>query len=256
MKKGRLLQEVVLLQKIYRVSTEEAGKFLKNIIEDLDCSLTDISVTENGWVRVQVSGRDEMVVVRLLRRRCGLAPISVANVKHFSTFRGRVTFSGRSRTEAFVDVGAFSPNPVYARIPLRTLQGQLVGGHKLAMQRIEEMFVLLDNLPLEVRVMKVDVETLTAELTEKQLGIFGHWVDERFDRLIVLGVPIGGVLRAIDRARLEGDVLCVESLGLLEHAVICKLGTDAVGLVPRLGRWMPSGVLGVFSPRSVLRVVS
>jgi hypothetical protein len=255
-KKGAFLQEVVLLQKIYRVSTEEAEKFLKKIIGDLDCSLTGLSVVENGWVRVQVSGRDEMVVVRLLRRECGLAPVSVANVERFSTFRGRVIFSGRSRTEAFVDVGAFSPNPVYAKIPLRTLQGQLVDGRKLALQRIEEMFVLLDNLPLEVRVTRVDVETLAAELTERQVGIFGHWVGERFDRLIVLGVSIGGVVEAVERARLEGDVLGVESLGLLEHVVICKLGTDAVGLVPRLGRWISRGVLGVFSPRAVLRIVS
>lgn len=248
------MQEVVLLQKIYKVSIEEAEKFLKKILGDLDCSLTGLSAVENGWLRVQVSGRDERVVVRLLKKECGLAPISVANVEHFSTFRGRVIFSGRSRTEAFVDVGAFSPNPVYAKIPLRTLQGQLVDGRKLALQRIEEMFVLLDNLPLEVRVVRVDVETLAAELTERQVGIFGRWVDERFDRLIVLGVPIGGVMRAVERARLEGDVLGVESLGLLEHVIVCKLGTDAVGLVPRLGRCMPSGGLGVFSPRAVLRM--
>ena len=256
MKKGAFVQEVVLLQKIYKVSIEEAEKFLKKILGDLDCSLTGLSAVENGWLRVQVSGRDERVVVRLLKKECGLAPISVANVEHFSTFRGRVIFSGRSRTEAFVDVGAFSPNPVYAKIPLRTLQGQLVDGRKLALQRIEEMFVLLDNLPLEVRVVRVDVETLAAELTERQVGIFGRWVDERFDRLIVLGVPIGGVMRAVERARLEGDVLGVESLGLLEHVIVCKLGTDAVGLVPRLGRWMSTGVLGVFSPRTVLKVLS
>jgi hypothetical protein len=253
-KRVALLQEVVLLQKIYKVPIEEAEKFLKKIIGDLDCSLTGLSIVENGWLRVQASGRDEGVAVRLLKRECSLAPISVANVERFSTFRGRVIFSGKSRTEAFVDVGAFSPKPVYAKIPLRTLQGQLVDGRKLALQRIEEMFVLLDNLPLEVRVVRVEVEVLEAELTERQMEIFGRWVGERFDRLIVLGVSIGGVMRAVERARLEGDVLDVESLGLLEHVVVCKLGTDAVGLVPRLGRNLGGAVLGVFSPRTVLKV--
>jgi hypothetical protein len=253
-KKEEFLREIVLLQKIYKVSMEEAEKFLKKILGDLDCSLTGLSVVENGWVRVKVSGQDEKVAVRLFEKECGLAPISVANVEHFSTFLGRVIFSGKSRTEAFVDVGAFSPKPVYAKIPLRTLQGQLIDGHKLALQRIEEMFVLLDNLPLEVRVVRVDVEALEAELTERQMGIFGRWVGERFDRLIVLGASIEGVMKAIERARLDGDVLGVESLGLLEHVVVCKLGTDAVGLVPRLGRRLAGAVLGVFSPRTVLRV--
>jgi hypothetical protein len=254
-RKVAFLQEVVLLQKIYKASIEGAEKFLKKILGDLDCSLTSLSVVENGWLRVQASGRDERVAVRLLERECGLAPISVVNVKRFSTFLGRVIFSGRSRTEAFVDIGAFSPKPVFAKIPLRTLQGQLVDGRKLALQRIEEMFVLLDNLPLEVRVVRVDVEAFEAELTERQVGIFGRWACERLDRLIVSGVPIGGVKRAIERARLEGDVLGVESLGLLEHVVVCKLGTDAVGLVPRLGRWMSDGVLGVFSPRTLLKML-
>ena len=255
-KKEAFLREVVLLQKIYRVSIEEAEKFLKKILGDLDCSMTDLGVVENGWVRVKVSGQDEKVAVRLLEKECSLAPISVANIGHFSTFLGRVICSGKSRTEAFADVGAFSPKPVYAKIPLRTLQGQLIDGHKLALQRMEEMFVLLNDLPLEVRIVRVDVEALEAELTERQMGVFCRWISERFDRLIVLGASIEGVMKAIEKARLDGDVLDVESLGLLEHVVVCKLGTDAVGLVPMLGRRLGGAVLGIFSPRTVLRVLS
>jgi len=248
------LQEIVLLQKIYRASTEEAEESLTKILGDLDCNLTGLSEAENSWIRVQVSGQDEKVALRLLEKEYGLAPVSLANVERFSTFRGRVVFSGRSRIEAFVDVGVFSPRPMYVKIPLRTLQGQLVDGRKLALQRIAEMFVLLDYAPIEVRVLRVGLETLEAELTEGQIAIFDRWVAERIDRLLVFGVSIRGVVKAIEKARLDGDVLGVESLGLLEHVVVCKLGTDAVGLVPRLGRRLGGGILGVFSPRAVLRM--
>ena len=38
---------------------------------------------------------------------------------------------------------------------------------------------------------------------------------------------------------------------MLEHAVVCKLGTNAVGLIPKLGRLMPNAVFGVFSPKEI-----
>lgn len=253
---GIFLQEVVLLQKIYsKASLEELERFLKGICGELDVNLDGLSVVENGWVGVQISGRDEWVTVRLLEKEIGLAPVSVNNVEHFSVFRGRVIFLGRSKMEVFVDVGVFSPRPVYAVIPLQTLQGQLVDGGKLALQRIAELFVLSDNFPLEVRVVGDGADTLRAELTEKQMRVFGRWVDMRFDRLVVLGVSVGAVVEAVRWSGLEREVLGVESLGFLEHVVVCRLGTDAVGIVPRLGRRLSRARFGVFSPRIVMGVM-
>jgi hypothetical protein len=44
-------------------------------------------------------------------------------------------------------------------------------------------------------------------------------------------------------------------LGTLEHEILCKLGTDAVGLIPKLGRYLPEAVLVPFSPKKVLEAV-
>jgi hypothetical protein len=44
-------------------------------------------------------------------------------------------------------------------------------------------------------------------------------------------------------------------LGVLEQVVLCKLGTDAVGLIPTLGRYFKSAVLVPFSPKKILEVV-
>ncbi len=250
------MQEIFLLQKIYgKVSLEEFGKFLKNVCGDLSVDFTGLSAVENGWVKGKVSGRDEQVAVRLLEREVGLAPVSTGSVVRFSVLRGRVVFSGRSRLEAFVDVGVFSPKPVLAQIPLHTLQGQLADGGRLALGRLVELFVLLDNFPLEVRVTGIGECVLETELTERQVGVFNRWIDAGLDRLVVLGALAGDLTEAVRRARVEGDVLGVEPLGFLEHVVICKLGTDGVGLVPRLGKLLRGAVLGVFSPRAMLRVL-
>jgi hypothetical protein len=44
-------------------------------------------------------------------------------------------------------------------------------------------------------------------------------------------------------------------LGVLEQVVLCKLGTDAVGLIPKLGRYLKSAVLVPFSPKKILEAI-
>jgi hypothetical protein len=75
------------------------------------------------------------------------------------------------------------------------------------------------------------------------------------DRLIVLGATAADVEAVLERTRLNRDVIDVERLGLFEYALTCKLGTDAAGLVPRMGRYMRNVVLVVFNPREVFRLI-
>jgi hypothetical protein len=247
----------VLLQKVHTAGLlEEFGEFLKELCRGLRVELTDFGLVENDWVKAKVSGEDEAVAVRFLEREVGLAPVSVENVRRFSVLRGSVIFSRQSKMEVLVDAGVFSPKPVYAVVPLQRLQGQLADGRKLALKQIIELFGLVDDFPLEVRMVKTGEEALEAELTEGQLGLYGRWVGMRVDRLVVLGALLDEVREAVDEAGLERDVIEVESLGVLEHAVVCKLGTDAEGLVSRLGRWLSTAGFVCFSPRRVLSLLS
>jgi hypothetical protein len=247
------VQEVVLLQKVYsEVSLKAFGGFLEGLCRGLKVELRRVTMVPGGWVKVEISGEDERVVVNLLEKEVGLAPVSVDRVERFSAFRGRVVHPGRSKLEVFVDVGVFLPKPVCAALPLSTLQGQLVDGRKVALERIVGLFGLVDGFPLEVRIVGDRLNGLVAELTEGQLSVFGRWVGGRVDRLVVLGASGEAVVRAVRRAGVGRDVVGVESLGFLEHAVVCKLGTDGAGLVPQLGRWLRGAGFVVFSPRSIL----
>jgi len=250
------LREIVLLQKIYgAVSLDELEEVLKRLCEGLRVKLTGLSVVENGWVKAKISGEDENVAAHFLEKELGLAPITIRTVNRFSVLRGNVTFSGRNKMKISVDVGVFSPKPIYALVPLRRLQGQLVDCRKFALERISELFGLADGFPLEIRVVKAGADRFEAELTEKQLELYSRWIDSRVDRLFVLGALSERVREAVRRARLERDVLGVESLDLLEHVVVCNLGTDARGLVPTLGKWLFNARFVRFSPFRVLELV-
>jgi hypothetical protein len=77
------------------------------------------------------------------------------------------------------------------------------------------------------------------------------WKDSLLDRLLVLGVSREQVNLAVEQAELERDVVDVEALGMFEHALVCKLGTDAAGLIGRLGRKLWKAKFTVFNPKQL-----
>lgn len=249
-------RELVLLQKVSNIaSLRVLGALLKSLCMGLRVELTSLSIAKTGWVKVSVSGDDEKAAVRFLEKEVGLAPVTCENVRRFSEIRGRVMASHSNLERITVDVGVFSPETVNAKVTLQRLQGQLVDGRKAALKRVVESFGLYEDFPLNIRILKKGNTGFEAELTEKQLNIYHRWVGSRLDRLLILGASDKAVRTAVRRAKVKRDVVKVESLSVMDHAVVCKLGTDAAGLVPKFGRHLSEASLHCFSPRRVLELV-
>jgi len=248
-----------LLEKVYgSLSPENFEPVYSSLCKGLKVKLRVVGETNRGWVQIEVSGEDEIAALHFLARETGLAPVSQDNLKKFSVIRGRVVFSGKSKKELYVDIGVYSPETYDAVIPLQRLQAQLADGKKLPLQRLVEPFCLYDNLPLEVKIVQgVDSKKkrIEAELAEAQLSQITSWIRSSLDRLIVLGAFFSDVERAVKLPRHFRDVVKIESLGMLEHVALCKLGTDAVGLIPKLGRFLPDAVFVPFSPRKIRQLI-
>jgi hypothetical protein len=153
-----------------------------------------------------------------------------------------------------VDIGVFSPKIVDATISLHHLQAQLADGRKIALRKIVELFGFCENLPLTVKILSIEEENSRVEtmLAEEQLARYRNWARSLLDRLIVLGVPIAEIESALKEAQCSRDIVDIEPLGLFEHAVVCKLGTDAAGLIPQIGRKLPQAAFTVFNPKRIL----
>jgi len=249
---------VTLLEKVYgSFSTETFEQVFPSLRRGLKVKLKVVDETNRGWIQIEVSGEDEIAALHFLEQERGLAPVSLDNLKKFSVVRGRVVFSGKSKKELYVDIGVFSPEIHDAALPLQRLQAQLADGKKLPLQRLVELFCLYDNLPLKVKITQVDTQKnwVEAQLSEAQLSQISSWIRSSFDRLVVLGAFFSDVEGAVKVSKHFRDVIKIESLGMLEQAVLCKLGTDAVGLIPRLGRFLPDAVLVPFSPRKIRQLI-
>jgi hypothetical protein len=245
---------VTLLQKAYGdFRAQSIEPLLKSMCKGLDVQVKVKGATTQGWIQVNVDGEDEKPALQLINNELGLAPESIEKVEKFSVLRGRIVSSASERAnELLLDVGIFQPKIVHAEIRLETLRAQLADGLALPLQRLTELYCLLHNMPLYVKILDMETDgDLGAELAAQQFALYDDWLGLMLDRLLVLGVPVGSVKHAVEASHHFRDVVKVESLGWLEHMIVCKLGTDAVGLIPAIGRILKGATLASFSPRNI-----
>ena len=250
---------VTVLEKLYgSTSPAKFEKLYSRLVDGLDVQLRFAGTTERGWIKLDVSGDDKTVALSLLDREAGLAPASLDELEKFSVLQGKIVFSNKSDTELYVDLGVDFSENCDAVVSRNQLCTQLADGKNLSLQILVELFCLYDNMPIEVKIIEKankKSKNVKAVLSEQQLCLFRSAVSSRFDRLIVLGALVSDIENTIKLSRHSRDIIKTESLGVLEHVILCKLGTDAVGLIPKLGRYLKPAVLVPFSPKKILDAI-
>ena len=227
---------------------------LKAEFENLDVEFKVLGAQVNKWVQVSISGEDVVLAANYIKKEIGICPISLKKVEDFSVLKGYIRRLDLAKSELTVDVGIFEPKIALAVVSLGVLQAQLSDGKQVDFKKIAEVFGLQENLPLSVKLVDLagDEEgRLRAELSAVQIKRYHLWQQSLLDRLIVLGAAAGEIESVLERTRLNRDVIDLEQLGFFEYALTCKLGTDAAGLVPKMGRYMRYALFIVFNSRRV-----
>jgi len=226
--------------------------FLANSFEGLKVEAQAFSASTCGWVQVKLAGEDEKVAVHYLSDKFGICPINLDQIERFTALKGYVN-AIKNADKLEVDVGVNVPAVVNAAVPLQFLQACLVDGRKMALKKIAELFGFSENLPMKIKISNVDKEKkrLEATLSDEQIKLYGDWMRSLLDRLIVLGASSFQIKQALKTASCSRDIIGTESLGLFEWALECKLGTDAVGLIPKIGKNLPNATFSVFKSSEI-----
>jgi hypothetical protein len=253
-----MTQQTLLTRACHAMQLKQIERLLKLNLEGLDVNVKVEGVVAGRWVKISLSGEDEAIATNYVRREFGVCPESLANVKRFTTVKSYLSNPAKNRDALHVDIGVFQPETVYATVPLRHLQAALSDGRKFALKKIVELFGFCEDLPLSLKIIEVKTaeEQVEAEFATEQLGKFTSWRESLLDRLIVLGSPLHEVKKTLSYTGLSRDVIGIEALGMFEHALTCKLGTDAVGLISQLGRNLRSARCTVFSPRKIMEILA
>lgn len=224
-------------------------EILQTQFEELDVEARILTNNKNKWVQIEVSGEDETIATNYLTKVFGACPVTVENAKALESLKGYISQVDGNKQELRVDIGVFDPKVAQAVVSVASLQTALVNGKKLALQQLAELFGLAEGVPVSVKVNweHSSEEELSAELSEAQSVKLVSWRLSLLDRLIVLGTSKETVAEVLERTHLDRDVIDVEALSAFDFAVTCKLGTDAAGLIPRMGRYMRGSVFVVFN---------
>lgn len=243
---------VTLSSKIYDNSQlNDVEEHLKSSLKGLKIKIESVGASARDWIQVTFSGEDEKVALSYLENTIGLCPTHTNNLTKFSSIKGYITSLGKIEDRLQLDIG---PKIEYAIIPLQHLQAQLTDGRKIALKKIVELYGFCENMPITAKIIRTNGNYLEATIAENQLKHYKRWIKSLLDRLIILGVSRQELRTALIQARCYNDVVGIEKLGLFEHAAVCKLGTDAVGLVPKVGKKMPNATLTVFSPKKIMKL--
>ncbi|MBS7248138.1 MAG: DUF2110 family protein [Candidatus Jordarchaeales archaeon] len=252
---------VTLLEKVYGIDLAQgiraAFTLLRSEVSGLSVKVKDVSLDDNGRIVVVLEGEDEEAARNFLAERHGCTR-SFDELEEGKTYVGRAVNPLNYGYGFYVDVGVTYPKPKDALIPLYKLREQLLDGRKIPLRAIVDAYCFIDNLPIRVRVVKVEPASgkIEAELSNEELVRLDEWLKSRLDRVVVCGATRQQVRRAITKSGHLKDIVSLERLGLMEHAIVCKYGTDAPGIIAEIGEQLKYAALKAFIPKKVRSLLS
>ncbi len=237
------VMDVTVLEKVYRKGAEES---LVTLLSDIVSRYDDVQIDEvqpsfRKWARVRLKGEGDVescaseIVAEYDEVRC------LPEVEEGSVIYGKIIDLFEVGYGVYVDIGVVGPQVTDALIPLYTLREQLAHGVKASVRDIGRSFGFVENLPLEVEIVKVDENEgeIEARLTEDQAYYLLEMAADPYDRIIVSGMTRKGLQRAFKRAGVARLVRRIERWGLLENEVILDEGVDAPGILAKVGPYLP-----------------
>jgi len=235
---------------LIREGLHELQTELKELSGNLRVEIGRLETANGGWIQIEFNGEDTEVFSETLKRKYGYAPVEFSRLKSGDIYRGYVVNSGKVGFGLYLDLGILSPSRIDGLYPLYRIRAQLADGSAEPLRQIVRRFGLYDCLPLDVRIEELEgAGKMILALTDRQESYFKDLERYPFDRVVVVGSLPGTVDAAIRESGLEGDIARVDRLSFTVNVLTCKLGTEAPGVISKLGRHLSSAKLHPFIPR-------
>jgi hypothetical protein len=246
---------ITLLERPGNVGVEEFGAALEESLltlkGELSASTKLIGFSDNGWARIDIEGEDCEILLEIISRKFGRAQTDIAQIDVQGNYRGIVTNVGASLD---VDIGIETPAQPKVCINSNVLRAQLCDGKPLSAKEVAEYYCIYPGTKLPVRITRLEKETNRLEgwLADSEIELFSELIASRLERVKVFNCTRRRLDFALRKADLERDAISVEPNTLTTHSIVCKLGTDAIGLIPKLGIVLRKSELKPFLPRRIL----
>lgn len=230
-------QTATLAEKIPPQTLKQGSHLLRdNLVNQAKALNVEFEFSLEGyWLQIKAKGEDAEAFLNLVKKEYGEAPISRSNLEKWDIVNGFITGAGRIGYGVYVDIGIQQPAPKDALYPLHRMRAQLADGEAKSSREILDANALVDYVPLKVIVTELDGEKISIELTDETRDRLVSWRKYPFDRVIAVGADKALVENAVRSSGLGNDIVKVESLSLFVQSLLCKIGTDAPGVIAKIG---------------------
>ncbi len=206
--------------------------------------------SKRGWAIVDIDGEDSEILEELISRKFFRAQTDLGGIDPQGVYEGIIHGEVKGKLE--VDIGIETPKQVNATLSPSVIRAQLADGKTLDVNQIIRDYCLIPGGRASIRVTRVEPDFLEAWFADTQIDWLSSWIAAGLDRIQIPDCFQYEAEAAIQKSGIERDIVSVDPLTLTAHSVTCKLGTDAVGLIPKLGKALRKHELHPFIPRSVL----
>ncbi len=222
---------------------------LGQLSRGLDVKVQVEGATGNGFVRIGVQGTDSEVFTELIRRKLGIAPREFSEVEVDDNLKAYVSKIDLKRQTIEVEMGPVSTH-VKTVVAREGLVAQLCDGRDLPVDKIVGTYCIHEDVPVFVRITSIDRDRRRFEawLSDDQIAQFDQWRRQRLHRIIAVGGFQDRLREAVRLSRVERDIAGMEELSLTAHSLICTLGTEAPGIIAKIGRYISDFRLHAFLP--------
>jgi hypothetical protein len=222
---------------------------LEQLKGELNASVALDGFSRTGWARIDVAGEDREILTELITRKFGLAHTDLREIEAPAVYVGQIVGSGEKGLK--FDLG-LEGGDVDCTILTSTLMAQLADGKPIPLRQLADCYCLYPGVRAGVRIASKSDHTLEGWLSDNFVDAIGDWVTTGLDRIQVFDCFKKDAESAVLRAHLSRDVIAVDSMTLTLQSVVCKLGTDAVGLIPKLGRLLRNQTFRPFLPKKII----
>jgi hypothetical protein len=224
---------------------------LNELKGDLTASLTLDGFSRNGWARINVTGEDNEIVAELIMTKFAIAHTETDELEIPGVYDAQLIESDQNGLK--FDVGLDAANST-CLIPTHALQAQLADGKNMQTRRLIEIYCLYPGENISVRTTRKMNNEIEAWLSDGQIERLSGWITSGLDRIMAYDCYEEEAEAAVLKTHLTRDIIRVEPVTLTMQSILCKLGTDAVGLIPKLGHALRKQKLRPFLPKRIVGV--
>lgn len=249
------MQQLTLRTRVYgfhrKRLLQEIQSDIKSLLPELDIELNRIDVNKTGHVIVSVEGDDEEFVKNLIAQEYSLCN-TINTLENESVIIGQLVDVGKVGYGLYIDIGIIPPPRIDALLPLHRLRNQL-HMEGLPLRKLANTLMLVNDLPLEVRVIDIDRNNnkVEAELAKNSTNRIKDWIEDDHERLIILGTTRVMIEKALAKSSHTEDIYEFEELGMFEFSLRCKRSTRASGIVAAIGPFMKGVPIHLFIPDEI-----